>query len=98
MGKCVNSIKSHFGFTLVEILIALAIMVVVIMFAIPALSTSKSDASDAAIKGTLYSLNLGLARAYKANDPEFAEGGYLNSGSTNAVEAAAYLVERGYVQ
>lgn len=86
------------AFSLIEILVALAIMAIVVLLAVPSLSTSKVDASDVAIKGTLYSLNLGLARAYKANDPEFSEGGYLHSSSTNAIEAAAYLVERGYVQ
>ena len=93
------------GFSLIEILVALAIVSVLLAFAIPALVTSKKDSREAGTQGTLWTINVGLARAYKDKDPQFLEGGILSSSPVvssehpNATEnALAYLIERGYVR
>lgn len=93
------------GFSLIEILVAVAIVSVLLAFAIPALVTSKKDSREAGTQGTLWTINVGLARAYKDKDPQFLEGGILSSSPVvssehpNATEnALAYLIERGYVR
>jgi prepilin-type N-terminal cleavage/methylation domain-containing protein len=86
------------GFSLVEILVVITIIAIIVSIAIPALSSSKGEADEKATMASLYSLNIGLARASKANDPQFLPGGLLHGSSTNTVEAAAYLVQKGYVR
>jgi prepilin-type N-terminal cleavage/methylation domain-containing protein len=93
------------GFTLTEILVVIGIISVLLVFAVPALLTGKKDSRDAATDGTMWTINVGLARAYKDKDPQILPGGVLSpspstsSGYTDVTEnAVAYLVEKGYVR
>lgn len=86
------------GFSLVEILVVITIIAVLVAIAIPALSGAKKDAQDTASKASLYTLNFGLAKAYKSKDPQFQPGGLLHSSSTNTKAAVAYLVQKGYIR
>jgi prepilin-type N-terminal cleavage/methylation domain-containing protein len=89
---------SNIGFSLVEVLVVIAIIGIIVAIAIPALSDTKTDTNEKATQASLYTLNIGLARAYKKNDPQFLPGGLLHSSATNTVDAAAYLIQRGYVR
>lgn len=98
-------IKSFKAFTLVEFLVVIAIISILTFFAVPALFSSREDSKEAARSGTLWTINVGLARAYKDKDPQLLIGGVLSQvptawdGNTNAAEnALAYLIERGYVR
>lgn len=86
------------GFSLVEILVVITIIAIIVSIAIPALSSSKAEADEKATMASLYTLNIGLARASKQNDPQFLPGGLLNASSTNTIDAAAYLIQKGLVR
>jgi len=86
------------GFSAVEMLVVIAIIGVIVAIAIPALSSTKTDVDQKATQASFYSLNMGLAKAYKNNDPQFLPGGLLHASSTNTVEATAYLIQRGYIR
>lgn len=93
------------GFTLIELLVVVAIISILSFFAVPALFNSKEESKQTARDGTLWTVNVGLARAYKAKDPQTAEGGVLSKspavweGFPDATEnALAYLIEGGYVR
>ncbi len=92
-----HSVGSN-GFSLVEILVVITIIAIMVGIAIPALSSSKKDAMEAATKASLYTLNYGLIKAYKKKDPQFQPGGLLHPSSTNTVAAAAYLIDKGYIR
>jgi len=93
-----KSLPSNAGYSLIEILIATAMMGILLAIAIASLSSSKTDATEAASSGSLQNLNVALYRAYKKGDPQFLENGYLHKDSTNSINAVAYLIQAGYIQ
>jgi len=93
------------GFTLIEVLVVIAIMSILFLFVAPALFSSKKDSQETALKASLQTINIGLLRAYKDKDPQIKPGGVLSTSPiahpmyTNKTEnALAYLIERGYVR
>lgn len=105
--KVVKDVKNVKAFTFVELLVVVAIITILVFFAIPALFTSKKDSREAATGGTLWTVNVGLMRAYKDKDVQTELGGVLsqapvlwdNDNFPDVTEnALAYLIERGYVR
>jgi prepilin-type N-terminal cleavage/methylation domain-containing protein len=90
--------KPPHAFSLLEALVVIAIVGILVAIAVPALSRGKSDAKEAAQGGSLLNLNVALARAYKARDPQFQPGGLLHKDSTDTRAAVAYLVQASYIR
>jgi prepilin-type N-terminal cleavage/methylation domain-containing protein len=101
-----HSLRFNRGaFTLVEIIVVVAIISILVFFAAPALFTSKKESRETATDATLWTINVGLVRAYKDKDVQTQPGGILSQTPSTSAQypdatenALAYLIERGYVR
>jgi len=80
------------AFTLVEILVGVAILVIVVSIAIPALRSARTDADNRAADANAKILNDGRNRAILDGATDSVLYG------NNEISLATYLVEQGYVQ
>ena len=64
----VNMLKHEGGFTLIEMLIVVAIIGIIVAIAIPALGTAKSDAQAAKVNAVTTAVETAKARYAIAND------------------------------
>jgi len=79
------------AFTLVEILIAIAIIVVIVGIANPMLRNIKTNTDRRSSEGNAYTLNVAKDRAILAGDTNPVLQG------TNGLAIAEYLFEQGYI-
>ena len=92
------------AFTLIEMVIVVAIIGLIVAIAVPALSTGKKDTERTSAEARAKVLNEAIVRARLKEDPETKEGGnptgILEGGAsgTNGVAAAAYLLQQNLVR
>jgi prepilin-type N-terminal cleavage/methylation domain-containing protein len=92
------------GFTLIEMIMVVAIVVIIAAIAIPALVTAKKDSNETSAEARAKVLNEAIMRARLKDDPETKEGGnpigILEGGEagTNGVAAAAYLIQQNLIR
>lgn len=80
------------AFTLIEILITVAIIGIVLSIAVPALSSSRQDSIETAARGNAKTLNDARTRAKIKGDTNSVLDG------EDAVAAATYLIGENYIQ
>lgn len=80
------------AFTLVEMIVVIAILAIIVAIAVPALSTSKIDAEHAAQDANTTTLNQGLQRAALKGDTSPVLYG------TDVEAIATYLLVNNYIQ
>jgi len=83
------------GFTLLEMIVVIAIISIVIGLALPAINKSKADADNRNAEGNAKTLNEAILRAKIRGDTNPAITG---SNANNVSNAAAYLLQQGYIQ